>query len=290
MSDRRSRKASQHDLEVSGPDRIRNVVLVGPSGSGKTSLLEALLLASGAITRAGSVTDGTTVSDFEEPEHAHQRSVSLAVTPLVHAGTKVNLLDTPGYADFAGEVRAGLRAADAALFVIAANESVDEATRQLWRECAEVNMPLAVVISKLDHARADHERVVASVRDAFGETAMSVLVPVPDGGAMTSVGHLLDPASSDARRDALIEAIIEESEDEGLMDRYLAGEQVSEDTLLADLEKAMSTGAFHPVVPVCATTGVGCAELLDLVVAGFPAPQEHPPPEVYLPSGKGPAR
>ena len=287
MSDRRSRKASQHDLEVSGPDRIRNVVLVGPSGSGKTSLLEALLLASGAITRAGSVTDGTTVSDFEEPEHAHQRSVSLAVTPLVHAGTKVNLLDTPGYADFAGEVRAGLRAADAALFVIAANESVDEATRQLWRECAEVNLPLAVVISKLDHARADHERVVAAVRNAFGETAMSVLVPVPSGGAMTSVGHLLDPATSDPRRDALIEAIIEESEDEGLMDRYLAGEQVSEDTLLADLEKAMSTGAFHPVVPVCATTGVGCTELLDLVVAGFPAPQEHPPPEVYLPSGKG---
>ena len=112
MSDRHSRKATQHDFEAPGPDRIRNVVLVGPSGSGKTSLVEALLLASGAITRAGSVTDGTTVSDFEEPEHAHQRSVSLAVAPLVHAGTKVNLLDTPGYADFAGEVRAGLRAAD----------------------------------------------------------------------------------------------------------------------------------------------------------------------------------
>ena len=96
MSDRRSRKASQHDFEVPGPERIRNVVLVGPSGSGKTSLLEALLLASGAITRAGSVTDGTTVSDFEEPEHAHQRSVSLAVTPLVHAGTDPRPRPWPG--------------------------------------------------------------------------------------------------------------------------------------------------------------------------------------------------
>ena len=111
MSDRHGRRPTQHDLEAATPDRIRNVVLVGPSGSGKTSLVEALLLSSGAINRAGSVADGTTVSDVEEPEHAHQRSVSLAVAPLVHAGTKVNLLDTPGYADFAGEVRAGLRAA-----------------------------------------------------------------------------------------------------------------------------------------------------------------------------------
>ena len=286
MADKNTRRATQHDLQVPRPDRIRNVVLVGPTGSGKTSLVEALLLATGAITRAGSVTDGTTVSDFEEPERAHQRSVSLAVTPLVHRDTKVNLLDTPGYADFGGEVRAGLRAADAALFVIGANTTVDEATWHLWRECTEVDMPRAVVVTKLDHARADHDAAVASVRDAFGEKAMSVLVPVLAGGTATSVDHLLDPATSDARRDALIEAIIEESEDEGLMDRYLAGEEVGEDTLLADLEKAMATGRFHPVLPVCATTGVGCVELLDLVVAGFPPPDEHPSPEVFLPTGK----
>jgi elongation factor G len=286
MSDRRGRKATQHDLQASRPDRIRNVVLVGPSGSGKTSLVEALLLASGAITRAGSVTDGTTVSDFEEPEQAHQRSVSLAVAPLVHSGTKVNLLDSPGYADFGGEVRAGLRSADAALFVIAANDSVDHATRHLWRECAAVGMPRAVVITKLDHARADHDGVVTSVREAFGDRARSVLVPVLDGATVTTMDHLLDPATADGRRDELIEAIIEESEDEGLMERYLAGETVGEDALVADLEKAMATGAFHPVVPVCATSGVGCTELLDLMVAGFPPPDEHPSPEVYLPSGK----
>ena len=289
MADRSGRKATQHDLEAPGPDRLRNVVLVGPSGSGKTSLLESLLASSGAITRAGAVVDGTTVSDFEEPEQAHQRSVSLAVAPLVHAGTKVNLLDTPGYADFGGEVRAGLRAADAALFVVAANESVDEATRHLWRECAEVGMPRAVVVTTLDHARADHDAVVAAAQEAFGDKVMSVLVPLHEGGAMTGVGHLLDPASDDVRRDALIEAIIEESEDEGLMDRYLAGEKVGEETLLADLEKAMATGSFHPVAPVCATSGVGCTELLDLVVAGFPAPVEHPSPEVYLPNGKAAA-
>ena len=231
MADRNKGRATQHDLQAPRPDRIRNVVLVGPSGSGKTSLTEALLLATGAINRAGTVIDGTTVSDFEEPEHAHQRSVSLAVAPLLHAGTKVNLLDTPGYVDFGGEVRAGLRAADAALFVVAANESVDEATWHLWRECADVGMPRAVVVTKLDHARADHEGVVASVRGAFGDRAMPVLVPVHDGATLTAVEHLLDPATTDPRRDALIETIIEESEDEGLMDRYLAGEEVSEDAL-----------------------------------------------------------
>src|SRR5688500_15530791 len=98
MADKTARKATNHDLEAPGPDRIRNVVLVGPNGSGKTSLLEALLACSGAIPRAGTVVDGTTVSDFEELEHSHQRSVGLAVAPLVHDGTKVNIIDTPGYA------------------------------------------------------------------------------------------------------------------------------------------------------------------------------------------------
>jgi elongation factor G len=151
-------------------------------------------------------------------------------------------------------------------------------------------MPRAVVVTKLDHPRADHDGVVAAARAAFGDEVRSVLVPVRDGGGtMTEVGHLLDPATSDDRRDALIEAIIEGSEDEGLMDRYLAGEKVSEASLVADLETAMATASLHPVVPVCATTGVGCTELLDLVVSGFPAPDEHPSPEVYLPNGKAAA-
>ena len=136
MADKQTRRATTHDLGASRPDRIRNVVLVGPSSSGKTTLVETLLASSGAIPRAGSVAEGTTVSDFEDAERSHQRSMSLAVTPLVHGGTKVNLVDTPGYADFVGELRAGLRAADCALFVVAANEGVDEATRQIWRECA----------------------------------------------------------------------------------------------------------------------------------------------------------
>ncbi|MBV9513072.1 MAG: 50S ribosome-binding GTPase, partial [Mycobacteriaceae bacterium] len=110
------------------PAGIRNVVLVGPSGAGKTTLVEALLVAAGVLVRPGSVVEGSTICDFDDAEIRQQRSVGLAVAPLLHDGIKVNLIDTPGYADFVGELRAGLRAADCALFVIAANEGVDEPT------------------------------------------------------------------------------------------------------------------------------------------------------------------
>ena len=281
MADKSARRATDHDLAATGPDRIRNVVLVGPTQSGKTSLVEALLARSGAIPRAGSVVDGTTVCDTEDSEKAHQRSSALAVAPLVHAGTKINLIDTPGYADFVGELRAGLRAADCALFVLAANDGVDDSTRQLWRECNAVGMPRAVVVSKLDHARAEVDAVVAAAQDAFGDKVLPVYLLEGDG----LIG-LLTGATDDPRRGELIEGVIEESEDETLMDRYLGGEKIDEDVLVTDLERAIGRAHFHPVIPVCATTGVGLTELLDLCVRAFPAPAEHVPPEVYTPDGK----
>lgn len=126
---------------VTEPGRVRNVVLVGHSGAGKTTLVEALLAASGTIGRAGAVTEGTTVCDHDPAAVRQQRSVSLACAPLVHRDVKVNLLDTPGYGDFVGELRAGLRAADAALFVVSAVDGMDAATAALWEECAAVDMP-----------------------------------------------------------------------------------------------------------------------------------------------------
>ncbi|HME48418.1 elongation factor G-like protein EF-G2 [Mycobacterium sp.] len=282
------------------PAAIRNVALVGPSSSGKTTLVEALLVASGVLSRAGSVVDGTTVCDSDEAEIRQQRSVGLALAPFAHDGVKVNLIDTPGYADFVGELRAGLRAADCALFVIAANEGVDEPTKSLWHECDEVGMPRAVVITKLDHARANYENALAAAQDAFGDKVLPVYLPAGSGliGLLSQTHYGYSDGSRTTRqpdptyagqieelRGMLIEGIIEESEDETLMERYLGGEEIDQSVLIDDLEKAVARGSFFPVIPVCSGTGVGTQELLEIVTSAFPSPLEHQLPEVFTPHG-----
>ncbi|TNC26439.1 elongation factor G-like protein EF-G2 [Amycolatopsis alkalitolerans] len=286
-------------VAVDDPRMVRNVVLVGPSGSGKTTLTEALLAVSGTVARAGSVVEGTTVCDHDPAAVRQQRSVGLSVAPILHNGVKINLIDTPGYADFVGELRAGLRAADAALFVVCAAEGVDPATVTLWEECAAVGMPRAVVIARTDHQRADVMTEIAACQEAFGAGVLPLYLPASgDGPALVGLitqrrydysgGYppvLADPDPADQdriaeARDELIEGIIGESEDETLMDRYLAGEEISETTLISDLETAVARGTFHPVIPVCATSGLGLAEVLDGIARAFPSPLEHPLPKV----------
>jgi elongation factor G len=160
------------------PSSVRNVVLVGHSGSGKTTLVEALALATGAVNRAGRVEDGGSLSDYDEIEHRQQRSVQLSLVPVEWDGIKINLLDTPGYADFVGELRAGLRAADAALFVVSAADGVDGSTRMVWEECAAVGMPRALVVTHLEAARADFEEMTAVCRRAFGGDDPDAVLPL----------------------------------------------------------------------------------------------------------------
>jgi elongation factor G len=273
-------------------EKVRNVVLVGHAAAGKTTLAEALLVATGALTRAGRVEDGTTCLDSEEVEVRQQRSVSLGVATVEHAGHRLTLLDTPGSPDFVGELRAGLRAADAALFVVSAVGGVDATTVQLWEECAAVGMPRAVVVTQLDRPRADVEDAVRSCRTALGDgvSPLHLLRRGPDG-AVTGLCSLLEPhpdadaPDADRLRAELIEGIIGESEDETLMERYLGGEELSVADLVADLETAVARGHFHPVLCVSPLTGVGVPELLDLLVAAFPSPLEHGCPPVTRPDG-----
>ncbi|MBA2639376.1 MAG: elongation factor G-like protein EF-G2 [Nocardioidaceae bacterium] len=294
------------------PEGVRNVVLVGPLGSGKTTLIEHLLLVTGALSRAGTIEAGTTVSDHDEAEVRQQRSVGVALAPLVVDGIKVNLLDTPGYADYVGEVRAGLRAADCALFVLSAAEPVDGAARAAWQECEAVGMPRAIVITKLDHPRADYAGTLAALRDAFGETVVSLYLPLGAVGGATGapgLGGLLSQqvldyadwpethtrtersARSDeadaiaTARGELIEAVIEGSEDESLMDRYLEGEEIDVKVLIADLETAVASARLFPVIPACTHSGVGVEELIEILTQAFPAPVEHPMPSVFTTAG-----
>ncbi|MFF8930660.1 elongation factor G-like protein EF-G2 [Streptomyces longwoodensis] len=297
------------------PASLRNVVLVGHSGSGKTTLVEALALTAGAVNRAGRVEDGGTVSDYDEIEHRQQRSVQLSLVPLEWDGIKVNVLDTPGYADFVGELRAGLRAADAALFVVSASDGVDGSTRMVWEECAAVGMPRAIVVTHLEAARADFEEMTRVCAETFGGDDPDAVLPLylplhgpqgPDGHAPVTglVGllsqKLFDYSSGEREesepgpeqlpdmtqaRNRLIEGIIAESEDETLMDRYLGGEQVEVKTLIEDLERAVARGTFFPVLAAApaaggARQGIGTVELLELITRGFPTPFEHPTPGV----------
>ena len=268
------------------PNQIRNVAVVGHSGVGKTTLVEHLLAVTGAISRPGSVVDGTTISDADPVEVAQQRSVFLSVCPTRWQDTVINLLDTPGFTDFVGELRAGLRAADAALFVVSAAEDIDQTTLALWEECAALGTPRAVVINRLDVPRADLAHTVAACRDAFGGVDGNAVLPryLPGGDGLVDLLTTEDPAF-DPDRAALLEAIIAESEDESLLEAYLGGEALDPATLAADLHDAVGRGHFHPVFPVCAATDLGLTELLDLIVRGFPTPAERPLPTAWTPVG-----
>ncbi|MDT0277085.1 elongation factor G-like protein EF-G2 [Blastococcus goldschmidtiae] len=276
-------------------EQVRNVALVGHTGAGKTTLAEALLVATGALPRAGRVEDGTTCLDTEDVEIRQRRSVSLGVATVEHAGHRITLLDTPGAPDFVGELRAGLRAADAALFVVSAVNGVDATTVALWQECAAVGLPRAVVLTQIDRPQADVDEAVHLCQTLLGEGVFPVhLVDRAADGSVRDLVSLLDPdaASGPAGpqdagrlRAELIEGIIGESEDEVLMERYLAGDQLVQSDLIADLETAVARGHFHPVLCAAPPAGIGVAALLELVVSGFPCPSEHGCPPVTRPDG-----
>ncbi|MDO5738991.1 MAG: elongation factor G [Ornithinimicrobium sp.] len=272
----------------SSPAQIRSVVLVGPQGTGKSALLEQ-------------ITSGT-LGHVKEAEGA---STGLGVASAVHqpTGTVVTLVDSPGRPDFVGDVRAGLRAADAVLFVVAAGSGIDEATRMLWRECEAVGVPRAIAVTQLELARADWDSVVADCRRVFG-AAVPLALPVLEGDPVELAGviDLLEQSRTDATggviplakeekeelaeaRGTLIESIIEQSEDESLLDRYLSGEELEPEGLRADLSKATATARFFPIVPVNPPTGVGVPALLDLIVDAFPSPEVAWLPQVMTTSG-----
>ena len=301
---RRARGGRTGDgLAPDDPAALRSVAVVGPMGSGKTTLVEELLAATGTIARAGSVAAGTTVCDHDADARRQQRAVAPAVASLLHRGVKVNLVDTPGCPDFLAEVRAGLRAADAVLFVVAAADVAEGAaapTSALLAECRRAGLPAVLVLGRLDDALADEDAALAACRAAVGETG-EVLVPVTrteraDDGTLT-VTSLLDgddpnaddPDSTDpdgARR-ALVETLIEQSEDEALLERWISGEPVAADALREALAAAVGARALVPVVGVCAPARAGLDALLDLVVDAVPPPTAHPPLPAHAPDGAG---
>ncbi|GAA4795528.1 elongation factor G-like protein EF-G2 [Actinomycetospora chlora] len=295
---RRGRGGRAEELAPDDPAAVRSVAVVGPMAAGKTTLVEELLAAAGAIPRAGSVAAGTTVTDHDPDARRQQRSVAPSVASLVHRDVKVNLIDTPGCPDFLGEVRAGLRAADAVLFVVGTADAADGAaapTSALLAECRRAGLPAVLVLSRLDHARADVDAALATCREvAAGSGEVLVPVTTSERGADGSVTvHPLlagdDPTAEepdDLRRE-LVETLIEQSEDEALLESWIGGEAVPLDALRADLATAVARRSLIPVVGVCAPAGAGLDALLDLVVDAVPPPTAHTPLPAHAPDGAG---
>src|SRR3990172_8170178 len=261
-------------------ENIRNVVLVGHSGSGKTALAEALLFAAGATTRMGRVEDGNTVTDFEPEEIDRQSSVSVAMAPLDWQGNKVNLIDTPGLSDFVGEVRAAIRAADLALFVVSGVDGVEVQTEALWQYATDEGIARAVFVNKLDRERASFSNTVNQLKEMFGTAIAPLQVPIGVEHALEGVANLVGgraylysggpkategdlPESLKAEVEnlhtALVEAVVET--DDAMLEKYFEGVEPTGEQLTSGMHRGMIEGTAFPVLCGSATTGIGVDRL-----------------------------
>ena len=273
--------------------QIRNVVLVGHGGAGKTSLAEALLHRSGAISRMGRVEDGTTTCDHDPEERQRGLSLSLAVAPFEWQDHKVNLIDTPGYADFVGEVASALRVADLAVFVVSAVEGVEVQTEVVWRIAAELRLPRMVFVNKLDRERASFDRTLAQLRDRLGEGIAPLELPIGEEADFRGIADLLTdrahiyeagrPRETDIPdemeeqehevHDNLVEGIVVADDD--LLERYLDGAVPSVAELERTLHDGVAAATVFPVVVGSATQEIGIDRLADFLVEIGPSPLDR---------------
>ncbi len=272
-------------------DQLRNIVLIGHGGSGKTTLAEAMLLASGAVSRLGSVDAGNTVSDYDEEEHGHRYSISASLLAIEWADHRINLIDAPGYADFEGEVVSGTVAADAALVAVDGSSGVQGGTEIAWAHAdAAGPLPRVVVVTRLDRENADFDEVMTGLREAFGSRVVPLALPVGQASGLSGQYDLRstdDPPAAvagdvDAAREMLIEAVVET--DDELLEQYLEGEELSRGTITGALHDGIASGELIPVVPICATAGIGVEQLLTDLVELMPSPlgRQHALAEVSV--------
>ncbi len=276
-------------------DKVRNVVLLGHGDAGKTSLAEAMLFVAGQTKRLGSVADGHSNLDYEAEEVRRKITLNLALAPVEHNGVKINIIDTPGYADFIGDAIAGMEAAEMALFVVDAVAGPQVQTRKLWKIATEMGIAKAVFINRMDKEHADFDAAMAALEAAFGHRVGAVQIPL---GAEEDLRGVIDiirmkayhhegdreeileiPAdlidAAEVARDKLCELVAEA--DDSLMEKYLEGERLSQEELETLLDKAIAQSIFIPVFCGSALTMQGVGDLMDDIVTFFPQPTAHGP-------------
>ncbi len=281
---------------------IRNVALVSHSGAGKTMLAEAFLHFTGATTRLGKIEDGTAVADFEDEEIRRRISLSTAVIPVEYRDHKINLLDTPGYTDFVGEVISALRVADGALVLINSVAGAEVGTEIALSYCDEFKLPRFIVVNKMNRDNANFAKALDSVREFSSTRMVTFQLPWGEKADFKGVLDLLTmkayegdgknaqdiPAEFmdqvETARMELIEAAAEG--EDALLEKYLEGEELSAAEILRGLVKAVQAGAFAPVFVTAGSAEMGLARLLDAIVDLMPSPAEVPPAKAQGKNGE----
>ncbi len=277
-------------------DRIRNVALVGHRGSGKTSLHEALLFQAGVVNRLGSVVEGTTVSDTDPDEKSRQMSISAALASFEWQERKVNLIDTPGDSSFVADALGALRVCESAVFVVNAVMGVEVHTTRLWQRAAELDLARLIFVNMLDRERADFFRTLESLKSAFGQHVVATEIPIGSEHEVSGVIDLTNmkayryegagrdnctetpipdelEAQAQEYREKLMDEVSESSD--ALMERYLEGEEISHEEIVAALKDGTNHGAIFPVTCGIATRNLATNRLLDAIVEDLPSPVKH---------------
>ena len=280
-------------MKVYRTDEIRNVVLLGHGGCGKTSLVEAMAFVSGATNRMGKVADGNTISDFDKEEQKRKFSLSTSLIPIEWEKAKINILDTPGYFDFVGEVEEAVSAADAAVIVVSGKAGVEVGTEKAWELCEKYKLPRMVYVTEMDVDDASFRQVVEDLTAMYGKRIAPHFQPIREneklvgyvnviknaGRRYTGVGQREECEIPDyclpnleICREALLEAVAETSED--FMDRYFAGEEFSVEEIRAAMRTSVTDGSIVPVAMGSNTEAQGVANLLSDIVRFFPSPDK----------------
>ena len=273
---------------------IRNVVIMGHGSEGKTSLAEALFYNSGAINRLGKVDAGTSVSDSDPDEVKRKLSINLSLLPIEWDGVKINLLDSPGYPDFIGDVKSAARVAEGAVIVIGANSGVKTGTELAWNLSQEGSLSRIFFISKMDRENADFFKVKDELQNKYGLRCLPIQIPV---GSQTDFKGVIDLISGkyyegterteaeipadfkdtyDSEREKLIEAVAEN--DDALIEKYLGGEEITTEVLSGALVEAVKEGVISPIMCGSGLVNIGAIDLANAIKVYFPSPEDRPIP------------
>ncbi len=281
-------------MEINGykMEDIRNIAVMGHGKCGKTTLTEAMLFNSGAVDRMGTVADGTTVCDYDLEEIKRQLSISAAIAPMDWKGTKLNIIDTPGYFDFVGEVKEGLRAADSALIALSGRSGVSVGTEQVFKFARTKGVPIMFFVNKIDDMRADFKRTLEEMKEKFGKSITPFVYPIREGEEFKGFVDIVDMTARRYEgtervdipvpdgmaeivaplRDMIMEAVAET--DDALMNKYFNGEEFTFDEIKKAIRKGVKDGSIYPVYCGAGQANIGIRSLMDGMAKYLPAPSE----------------